>query len=276
MKNMQLRPDNDQFKIGDTSTNLRFSALEDNAPADFSDDDQLLFQIREKDADKYLESAKGSFDGTYVNLNSMDLANLAVGHYELELWVTHNDGSIDIFPALGFVPFEINENALGDMQGSVYENTFSLMQTRINQMVQNAIDTKVATLDKPKDGTNGINGQTPTISVAPTLQTDPGTQATVKDIGGSLDHIFQFSIPKASVEVSPITSNTLDNCKGFGLYIGNGTGTDAPTQNRYTLLVIADNNGGSQLVTDLTDGRVWSRTFSGTTWTEWRQVTQWN
>lgn len=43
-----------------------------------------------------------------------------------------------------------------------------------------------------------------------------------------------------------------------------------------TLHFAATVDGGSQHLTDLTNGQSWDRTFGSNGFSDWRQVTQWN
>lgn len=281
MKKMDLSTTDGQFKIDDTNTALHFTATIDGQPQSFPASDSLVFQIKKDNT--YIQPAKGTADGDRVLLQSKDLKHLAVGQYELELWHTNYDGTTDIFPDDGFLPIKVNQNAVGTIGETVTNITMEQLQSSLQQQVkaqvQAEVQKAVSALPKPKDGTDGhdgIDGQTPTLSIGPVDQLPAGSIPKVKEYGAGNDHIWGFSFPQASIETKTITTGSLKDYKSTALCIGSGVGTDAPTQHRFTLMVIADSEGGSQHLTDLTNGQSWDRTFDSNGFTNWRQVTQWN
>lgn len=274
MKKMDLFVDDGQFKIDDTNTTLHFTATINGEPQSFPTTDSLMFQI--KNDMGFKQSAVGKASGNQVLLNSRDLRNLEVGSYELELWHMNADGSTDIFPDYGFLPIQINENALSNIGDEVSTVTLEQMQKQLQDQIRTEVAKQVAALPKPQDGMPGSDGQTPTLSIGPVDQLPAGSMPKVKEYGSGLDHVWGFSFPEASIETKTITTGSLKDYKSTALCIGSGVGTDAPTQNRFTLIVIADAEGGSQHLTDLVNGQSWDRTFDSAGFTEWRQVTQWN
>ena len=272
---MTLKADTTEFKIADTNTLFHFTALIDNVPQTFKTEDELFFQIKMQNG-RYLQPATATANGNDVVLNSKSISNLPVGNYQLELWHTNNDGSRDIFPANGFLDLKIVENAVGGDRSALSQMSPIDMYNKVMAAVDKKLSEAIAKIPHGKDGTNGIDGNSPTIQVGQTVETEPGTPARVEDIGGSLNHVFKFYIPKAKLDVVNSINSSLKDCKDSGLYMGIGTGTDAPTQGRYSMFVNADDKGASQLLFDLSNGNVYSRTFDGYEWTAWRQVTQWN
>lgn len=275
MKAMTLKADTTEFKIADTNTLFHFTALIDNVPQTFKTEDELFFQIKMQNG-RYLQPATATANGNDVVLNSKSISNLPVGNYQLELWHTNNDGSRDIFPANGFLDLKIVENAVGGNPADLEQMSPVDLYNKIMADVSERLNAAIEKIPGGKDGTNGIDGNSPTIQVGQTVETAPGTQARVEDIGGSLNHVFNFYIPKAKLDVVNSINSSLKDCKDSGLYMGIGTGTDAPTQGRYSMFVNADDKGASQLLFDLANGNVYSRTFDGYEWAAWRQVTQWN
>lgn len=180
------------------------------------------------------------------------------------------------FPTTDSLMFQINENALSSIGDEVSMITLQEMQKQLQDQVKNEVAKQVAALPKPKDGMPGTDGQTPTLSIGPVDQLPAGSAPAVKEYGSGLDYVWGFSFPQASIETKTITSGSLQDYKSTALCIGSGVGTDAPTQHRFTLIVIADADGGSQHLTDLENGQSWDRTFDSGGFKEWRQVTQWN
>ena len=79
---MDLVPQNDdaQFKIGDTSTQIGFTAMIDQKPVALSTSGLSMFQIKNQNG--FVQSAKAKLQGTTAILNSKDLSNLPVGQYQ--------------------------------------------------------------------------------------------------------------------------------------------------------------------------------------------------
>lgn len=272
-------PQNDdaQFKIGDTNTQIGFTAMKDQKPVALSTSGLSMFQIKNQNG--FVQSAKAKLQGTTAILNSKDLSNLPVGQYQLELWHQNSDGTNDIYPDQSWLPFTINENATGSVDKTVTSITLEQLSQQLSSLVQSEVQKAVANIPRPKDGANGLNGmngETPTIMVGQVTQLPAGSLPKITDTGGSLDHVFNFAFPETELSVASISSNTLNDCKTTGLYMSSKVVQNSPTTNNFTLLVIASDKGGSQLLIDIIDGRAWTRSFNDSAFTDWRQITQWN
>lgn len=279
MKKMDLVPQNDdaQFKIGDTNTQIGFTTMKDQNPVALSNSGLSMFQIKNQNG--FVQSAKAKLQGTTAILNSKDLSNLPVGQYQLELWHQNSDGTNDIYPDQGWLPFTINENATGSVDKTVTSITLEQLNQQLSSLVQSEVQKAVANIPRPKDGANGLNGmngETPTIMVGQVTQLPAGSLPKITDTGGSLDHVFNFAFPETELSVTSVSSNTLNDYKTTGLYMSSKVVQNSPTTNNFTLLVIASDKGGSQLLIDIIDGRTWTRSFNDSAFTDWRQVTQWN
>lgn len=279
LKKLDLVPkdDDSQFKIGDTNTLISFTTMRNHQPVELSSGTLSLFQIKNNNG--FIQSAKAKIQGETVILNSKDLANLPVGQYQLELWHRNDDGTNDIYPDQGWLQFTINENATGQVNTTVTSITLDQMSQQLSALIKEEVQKAVDAIPRPKDGkdgTNGINGETPTLMVGQVNQSPAGTFPKITDSGGKLDHIFNFTFPEPQVAVEQ-HMGSLNDCTATGFYAGSGTGQNGPTTNNYSLMVVAGDNGGSQLLIDVTDGRAWTRGFNTSgTFTDWRQVTQWN
>lgn len=280
LKKMDLVPINDdsQFKIGDTNTLLSFTTLLNGQPVELTSSDLSMFQI--KNDQGFIQSAKARIEGSTAILNSKDLANLPVGQYQLELWHRNSNGTNDIYPDKGWLPFNVNENATGNVGKAVTSITLEQMSQELSDQIKKDVKDAVDQIPKPKDGSNGLDGNdglTPTIMIGQVTQLTAGSMPTVTDTGGAVDHVFNFGIPKEEIDTQKPNYASVDMYKETGMYIGDGVNSDSPTPNRYTLQVIADDKGGTQLLIDIADGRAWTRGFSTEgEFTDWRQITQWN
>lgn len=279
MKKLDLVPkdDDSQFKVGDTNTRISFTTMQNQNPVALSTGTLSLFQI--KNDNGFVQSCKAKIQDETAVLNSKDLANLPVGQYQLELWHRNVDGTNDIYPDQGWLPFTINENATGTVNNNVTSITLEQLSQQLSSLVQSEVQKAVANIPRPKDGANGLNGmngETPTIMVGQVTQLPAGSLPKITDTGGSLDHVFNFAFPETELSVTSVSSNTLNDCKTTGLYMSSKVVQNSPTANNFTLLVIASDKGGSQLLIDIIDGRTWTRSFNDSAFTDWRQVTQWN
>lgn len=88
------------------------------------------------------------------------------------------------------------------------------------------------------------------------------------------------SIPIPSFATKAISDGTdLNELKTNGSYYGSFPQvTNAPNGNAgdFLLQIAGTTTGGMQQATSIDDGTSWIRTWKSGTWTDWRQITQWN
>ena len=281
LKKMDLVPQGDthQFKIDDTNTLLHYTATANGEPQEFPSDDPCYFQIK---TDKtFAQTAKATVSGSDIALSSKDLANLPVGNYELELWhMDKQTGNTDIFPDDGWLPFTINENAMGNMGDKVTTITMKQMQDGLMEALQSQFDKFVAEAQekiqgiKPTDGTNGASA---TIMVGDVKQLPANEKPYVKNVGTDLAAIFDIGIPVGAIKTEQLDTKDLNEVKTSGYYTGNAMTIDnAPSTGQFILKVVGQDDNCVQLYYDLRRGEQYMRTMYKGEWNPWRWTTQWN
>lgn len=281
LKKMDLVPKNDnhQFKIDDTNTLLHYTATVNGEPQEFPSDDPCYFQIK---TDKtFAQTAKATVSGSDIALSSKDLANLPVGNYELELWhMDKQTGNTDIFPDDGWLPFTINENALGNMGDKVTTITMKQMQDGLMDALRAQFDKFVADAQEKIQGIkpiNGTNGASATIMVGDVKQLPANEKPYVKNVGTNLAAIFDIGIPVGAIKSEQLNTKDLNEVETSGYYTGNAmTIANAPSTGQFILKVVGQDDNCVQLYYDLRRGEQYMRTMYKGEWNPWRWTTQWN
>lgn len=281
LKKMDLVPQGDthQFKIDDTNTLLHYTATINGEAQAFPNDDPCYFQIK---TDKtFAQTAKATVSGSDVALSSKDLANLPVGNYELELWhMDKQTGRTDIFPDDGWLPFTINENALGNMGDKVNTITMKQLQDELTSSLQAQFDKFVSAAQEQIQGIkpiNGINGASATIMVGDVKQLPANEKPYVKNVGTNLAAIFDIGIPVGAIKTEQLDTKDLNEVKTSGYYTGNAMTIDnAPSTGQFILKVVGQDDNCVQLYYDLRRGEQYMRTMYKGEWNPWRWTTQWN
>ena len=281
LKKMDLVPKNDnhQFKIDDTNTLLHYTATVNGEPQEFPSDDPCYFQIK---TDKtFVQTAKATVSGSDIALSSKDLANLPVGNYELELWhMDKQTGNTDIFPDDGWLPFTINENAMGNMGDKVTTITMKQMQDGLMDALRAQFDKFVADAQEKIQGIkpiNGTNGTSATIMVGDVKQLPANEKPYVKNVGTNLAAIFDIGIPVGAIKTEQLNTKDLNEVETSGYYTGNAmTIANAPSTGQFILKVVGQDDNCVQLYYDLRRGEQYMRTMYKGEWNPWRWTTQWN
>ncbi len=281
LKKMDLVPKNDnhQFKIDDTNTLLHYTATVNGEPQEFPSDDPCYFQIK---TDKtFAQTAKATVSGSDIALSSKDLANLPVGNYELELWhMDKQTGNTDIFPDDGWLPFTINENALGNMGDKVTTITMKQMQDGLMDALRAQFDKFVADAQEKIQGIkpiNGTNGASATIMVGDVKQLPANEKPYVKNVGTNLAAIFDIGIPVGAIKTEQLDTKNLNEVETSGYYTSNAmTIANAPSTGQFILKVVGQDDNCVQLYYDLQRGEQYMRTMYKGEWNPWRWATQWN
>lgn len=281
LKKMDLVPQGDthQFKIDDTNTLLHYTATVNGEPQEFPSDDPCYFQIK---TDKsFAQTAKATVSGSDIALSSKDLVNLPVGNYELELWhMDKQTGNTDIFPDDGWLPFTINENAMGNMGDKVTTITMKQMQDGLMDALRAQFDKFVADAQEKIQGIkpiNGTNGASATIMVGDVKQLPANEKPYVKNVGTNLAAIFDIGIPVGAIKTEQLDTKDLNEVETSGYYTGNAmTIANAPSTGQFILKVVGQDNNCVQLYYDLRRGEQYMRTMYKGEWNPWRWTTQWN
>lgn len=276
---MDLRTSDGDFKIDDTNTILHYTATVNGEPQEFPSDDPCYFQIK---TDKtFAQTAKATVSGSDIALSSKDLANLPVGNYELELWhMDKQTGNTDIFPDDGWLPFTINENALGNVGDKVTTITMKQMQDGLMDALRAQFDKFVADAQEKIQGIkpiNGTNGASATIMVGDVKQLPANEKPYVKNVGTNLAAIFDIGIPVGAIKTEQLNTKDLNEVETSGYYTGNAmTIANAPSTGQFILKVVGQDDNCVQLYYDLRRGEQYMRTMYKGEWNPWRWTTQWN
>ena len=278
---MDLVPQGDthQFKIDDTNTLLHYTATVNGEPQEFPSDDPCYFQI--KNDKTFVQTAKATVSGSDIALNSKDLASLPVGNYELELWhMDKQTGNTDIFPDDGWLPFTINENAMGNMGDKVTTITMKQMQDRLMEALQSQFDKFVADAQDKIHGIkpiNGTNGASATIMIGDVKQLSANEKPYVKNVGTDLAAILEFGIPVGAIKTELLDTKDLDTVRTSGYYTGNAmTIVHAPSTGQFIVKVVATDDIAVQLYYDVKRNEQYMRSYYNQQWSNWRWSTQWN
>lgn len=221
---------NDEYKFGDTSAVLTYTAYDDDTKVAMTG---KTLQFKVKDDTSYVASAPGQLnsDGT-VSLKTADIKDLTPGTYFVELWISAGDTTA-IYPSKGFVSFTVNEST----QTVTNKYSFLTLTELINNFNKTVADVKTGPkgadgkdgatpeIDKAtkhwlingtdtgyvaeglagapgKDGTNGADGApgkdgvSPTITINSVKTLDAGQSATVTNSGDSTNVKLDIGIPK--------------------------------------------------------------------------------
>lgn len=221
---------NDEYKFGDTSAVLTYTAYDDDTKVAMTG---KTLQFKVKDDTSYVASAPGQLnsDGT-VSLKTADIKDLTPGTYFVELWISVDDTTA-IYPSKGFVSFTVNEST----QMVTNKYSFLTLTELINNFNKAVADVKTGPkgadgkdgatpeIDKAtkhwmingtdtgyvaeglagapgKDGTNGADGApgkdgvSPTITINSVKTLDAGQSATVTNSGDSTNVKLDIGIPK--------------------------------------------------------------------------------
>ena len=221
---------NDEYKFGDTSAVLTYTAYDDDTKVAMTGK-TLLFKV--KDDTSYVASAPGQLnsDGT-VSLKTADIKDLTPGTYFVELWISAGNTTA-IYPSKGFVSFTVNEST----QTVTNKYSFLTLTELINNFNKAVADVKTGPkgadgkdgatpeIDKAtkhwmingtdtgyvaeglagapgKDGTNGADGApgkdgvSPTITINSVKTLEAGQSATVTNSGDSTNVKLDIGIPK--------------------------------------------------------------------------------
>lgn len=278
---MDLVPQGDthQFKIDDTNTLLHYTATVNGEPQEFPSDDPCYFQI--KNDKTFVQTAKATVSGSDIALNSKDLASLPVGNYELELWhMDKQTGNTDIFPDDGWLPFTINENAMGNMGDKVTTITMKQMQDGLMEALQSQFDKFVADAQDKIHGIkpiNGTNGASATIMIGDVKQLSANEKPYVKNVGTDLAAILEFGIPVGAIKTELLDTKDLDTVRTSGYYTGNAmTIVHAPSTGQFIVKVVATDDIAVQLYYDVKRNEQYMRSYYNQQWSNWRWSTQWN
>lgn len=112
MKQLCLLNQDTNIKLGDTDTQIQFSAFDDNQPVSITSSQSATFRI--KNSFGFLKSvdATTTYNGSIYQLDTAQLTGLVPGVYQIELAIYLEQSNPQIYPDEGFCQFTITPNAL--------------------------------------------------------------------------------------------------------------------------------------------------------------------
>lgn len=189
------------IKVNDSGTKIQFYAYDDNGRISFTQNDTLLFKI--KNSMGYVTEVQGqSASGGYIaELNSSDLQVLTPDTYFIELWVTQN-GNTTIYPDNAFCPIAVTQNVMS-IAGNVLPTTSLVdFENSLKAYVEQQAST--ATTSIKNDFQSYVDSITDsTIKVAEKASQD--AQSAISTANGAVD---TANTAKSTAESAVSTANT--------------------------------------------------------------------
>ena len=277
-KELAFTDDNDVVKYLDTTTAFNLALTADGVAFDLTNAKSILVKIANDDGYIMQETidlttVTSPLGGTISFPINQDIMNTLVpDDYDIEVWVTMNDGTQAIFPSDGTLGFSIEENLMsdtGEVIPTITLNDFQQQFDDLSSQMENAVHNvhkgdKGDTGDTGATGPQGIQGpkgdtgamgpQGPKGDTGATGATGPiGPQGPVGSglvVKGTVNNASQL----------PTTGNQEGYCYFVGkdLYVWDAgawknCGSVSPDLSNY--VTVTDlNNGLSTKVTDNKDG----------------------
>lgn len=153
-KSISIRTDSLLTKQGDTSNIIRYQLQNGDGYADVNDDNAVVIV---KNNSGYLFDLNTVVQGGAftIDFSNDDLANLPSGGYAFQI-NTHKDNDISKYPDVGFVPFEITNDARVLPSNLVPQITFDA----VLKSVDDKVSSYVSTITKGDRGEQGLTGET--------------------------------------------------------------------------------------------------------------------
>lgn len=214
MKKLNLLDQSTSFKVNDTGTVIPFNAFENNQPFGVTENETLIFRIKNDMGFLKAVNATSAAGGYIFQLNTKDLVGLVPGTYEIELVVTdaETNGEL-IFPDNGFCSFNITTSALTVTGTQIPTMSLDSFKQQLEQYVQIQADNKTQQIkndfstyvESVKEGPQGepgpagapgSDGKAATVTVGKTTTVASGEQASVTNSGTDSEAVFNFAIPQ--------------------------------------------------------------------------------
>lgn len=203
MKTLEIRNQDNQFKVDETGTVIPFSAKNGNTSVFVKPTDKAVFNIKNAKGLVKSVNAKVTQGGFGIGLNTADLTELPPDTYGAELWITDSQGLVNIYPDNDFCYFKINANSTVTTGEVIPTTTLADFKKQLQEYVDEQV--KGIQGSKGEQGTQGAQGEQglpgkdgkdATITIGDVTTLDSGSPATVTNVGTDTDAIFDFGIPK--------------------------------------------------------------------------------
>lgn len=142
MKQLCLLNQDTNIKLGDTNTEIQFSAFDDTQPVSITQNQSATFRIKNQLGFLKSVNATTTYNGSIFQLSTSDLSGLVPGTYQIELAIYLEQSNPQIYPDEGFCQFTITPNALsvtGEQIPSMSLDDFKQqLQDYTNQQISSA------------------------------------------------------------------------------------------------------------------------------------------
>lgn len=163
-KELAFTDDNDVVKYLDTTTAFNLALTADGVAFDLTNAKSILVKIANDDGYIMqqtidLTTVTSPLGGTLsfpINQNIMN--TLVPDDYDIEVWVTMNDGTQAIFPSDGTLGFSIEENLMSDTGEVIPTITLNDFQQQFNDL-SSQMENAVHNVQKGDKGDKGDTGQ---------------------------------------------------------------------------------------------------------------------
>lgn len=168
-KELAFTDDNDVVKYLDTTTAFNLALTADGVAFDLTNAKSILVKIANDDGYIMQEAidlttVTSPLGGTLSFPINQDIMNTLVpDDYDIEVWVTMNDGTQAIFPSDGTLGFSIEENLMSDTGEVIPTITLNDFQQRFDDLssqMENAVhNVQKGDQGKPGNGIKSANNQ---------------------------------------------------------------------------------------------------------------------
>lgn len=168
-KELAFTDDNDVVKYLDTTTSLNLALTADGLAFDLTNAKTIVIKIANDDGyimDKSIDLTKitNLLNGTIIFLIDQEvMTTLVPDDYDIEVWVTMNDGTQAIFPSDGTLGFSIEENLMsdtGEVIPTITLNDFQQQFDDLSSQMANAVqNVKKGDQGNPGNGIKSANNQ---------------------------------------------------------------------------------------------------------------------
>ena len=168
-KELAFTDDNDVVKYLDTTTSLNLALTADGVAFDLTNAKSILVKIANDDGYIMqqtigLTTVTSPLGGTLSFPINQDIMNTLVpDDYDIEVWVTMNDGTQAIFPSDGTLGFSIEENLMsdtGEVIPTITLNDFQQQFDDLSSQMANAVhNVKKGDQGNPGNGIKSANNQ---------------------------------------------------------------------------------------------------------------------
>ncbi|KRM46603.1 hypothetical protein FC51_GL001871 [Lentilactobacillus parabuchneri DSM 5707 = NBRC 107865] len=168
-KELAFTDDNDVVKYLDTTTAFNLALTADGVAFDLTNAKSILVKIANDDGYIMqqtidLTTVTSSLGGTLSFPINQDIMNTLVPNdYDIEVWVTMNDGTQAIFPSDGTLGFSIEENLMsdtGEVIPTITLNDFQQQFDDLSSQMENAVhNVQKGDQGNPGNGIKSANNQ---------------------------------------------------------------------------------------------------------------------